>query len=127
MIMGRRCWEAIGRPLPGRETVLMTRQAGFAPEGAHVAATWEEAKVLASGIAARMGAGSIAVVGGAEIYRLALPETTWLLLTEVHAEPVGEVLFPPFDAADFRETFRERHEAGEGDDHPFTFVDLLRR
>ncbi|WP_375457684.1 dihydrofolate reductase [uncultured Enterovirga sp.] len=127
MIMGRRCWDAIGRPLPGRETVLMTRSRGVSPMGAHVASSWEEAKALASRLAAGMGSEEIAVVGGAEIYRLALPETDRLHLTRVHDETPGDVLFPAYDAGSFRETFRERHEAGEADEHAFTFIDLVRR
>lgn len=127
MIMGRRCWDAIGRPLPGRETVLMSRRPGLSPEGAHVAASWGDAKAIASRLADRMGADAIAIVGGAEIYRLALPETAILHLTEVHATPPGDVLFPAYNPGAFRETFRERHEAGEGDEHAFTFIDLVRR
>jgi dihydrofolate reductase len=127
MIMGRKCWDAIGRPLPGRATVLMTRDPGVAPEGAHVARSWEDAKRTAQHLAATMGAAEIAVVGGAEIYRLALPETSRMHLTRVHDLTPGDVVFPAFRADEFRETFREEHPAGEGDQHPFTFIDLQRR
>ena len=126
MIMGRRNWDSIGRPLPGRESVVLTRQAGFAAEGAWVAHDWTEAKRVAAELAERLGADEIAVVGGAEIYRLAFPEAARLRLTRVHARPPGDVVLPPFDAGAYEETFREPHPAGPDDDHPFTFVDLAR-
>lgn len=127
VIVGRRNWDAIGRPLPGREIVVMTRDPAFAAQGAHVAHDWAGAKRLAGDLAAALGADAIVVGGGAEIYRLAMPELARLHLTRVHARPPGDVLFPPFDESAFRETFRERHPAGDGDEHPFTFVDLVRR
>lgn len=126
MIVGRRNWEAIGRPLPGRETIVLTRSTGFAAPGAHVARDWPEAVALANRIADLMGAGEIIVGGGAEVYRLALPDLARLHVTRVHATPAGDVLFPPYEDGDYRETFREDHPAGEGDEHPFTFVDLAR-
>lgn len=126
MIMGRRCWESIGRPLPGRETVVLTRRPGYAPPGVTVAGDWTAAKAVASELAERMGSAGIAVVGGAEIYRLALPEAAQLHLTRVHAAPMGDVLFPSFAVAEWRETGRERHPAGPRDEHPFTFIDLVR-
>ncbi len=126
LIMGRRTWDSIGRPLPGRETVVVTRTARFTAPGAVVAHGWAEAMEIAGQSAARMGADSIAVVGGAEIYRLALPEAAVLHLTLVHARPEGDTLFPPYNPAAFRETFREHHPAGPRDEHAFDFVDLRR-
>jgi dihydrofolate reductase len=67
------------------------------------------------------------VVGGAEVYALALPEARRLHLTLVHAAPSGDVAFPAFDRSAFRELRRERHPAGPDDEHPFTFLDLERR
>jgi dihydrofolate reductase len=126
MIMGRKSWDSIGRPLPGRETVVLTRDPGFKAEGAHVAYDWAGAKALAGEIAGRMGVDEIAVVGGAEIFRRALPEADRLHLTIVHAQPEGDVRLPPYDKAAYRETFREHHPAGPDDEHPFTFLDLIR-
>ena len=74
MIMGRKTFESIGKPLPGRETIVLTRDRAFALEGIRVAHSWDEAVAQATESAARMGATEIAVVGGAEIYRLALPQ-----------------------------------------------------
>lgn len=126
MIVGRRNWDAIGRPLPGRETVVMSRRPGFRAEGAHAASSWPQARDLAAALAARMGTDEIIVGGGAEIYRICLPETDAIRLTCVHASPPGDVLFPPYDRGLFREVFREAHAAGPQDEHAFTFVDLVR-
>ena len=126
LIMGRRNWDAIGRPLPGRRTIVLTRNAGFQAAGATVAHSWEAAKALAEQAAREMGAPEVIVAGGAEIYRLALPETQRLRLTRVHVAAPGDVVFPPYDRSLFRESFREEHPAGPDDEHPFTFLDLER-
>lgn len=115
MLMGRRTWDSIGRPLPGRRTLVLTRDRGFRAEGAEIVHEWEAALAAAAGT-------ELMVVGGAEIYALALPQADRLHLTEVAAEPEGDVRFPAFDRARFRETFREAHPAGPRDEHAFAFV-----
>ena len=127
MIIGRKTHESIGRPLPGRETIVLTRDTGFSEDGVHVAHSWDDALSRAAALADRMGASEIVVGGGAEIYKLALPQTQFLYLTLVHAEPPGEAVFPPFDRAAFREVRRESRPKGPDDEHAFTFVDLERR
>lgn len=127
MIMGRRTYQSIGKPLPGRETVVLTRDPAFTAPGIHVARDLAQALDIADAIAGRMGAATLPVCGGAEIYAQALPLARRLHLTLVHAAPEGDVTFPPFDREAFVETRRESHPAGEGDDHPFTFIDLERR
>jgi dihydrofolate reductase len=127
MIMGRRTYESIGRPLPGRETVVLTRDPAFAAVGVHVAHDWPGAVVQADVLAERMGADAIVVAGGTEIYRLALPEAERIHLTAVHASPEGDAVFPSFDRTRFREIRRIDHPAGPDDEHPFTFIDLVRR
>ncbi|KAA2242222.1 dihydrofolate reductase [Salinarimonas soli] len=127
IVMGRKTYASIGKPLPGRETVVLTRDPAFAAPGVHVAHDLPGAMRLADEIAGRMGADEIPVVGGAELYRAALPLADRLHLTLVHAEPEGDVSFPDYDPADFVETWRESHPAGPHDDHPFTFIDLRRR
>jgi dihydrofolate reductase len=127
LIMGRRTFESIGRPLPGRETVVLTRNAAFNPPGIHRAESWAEARMLAESLAERMGADSVAVVGGAEIYALALPQVARMHLTEVDARPEGDAFFPSFDRSAFREIAVSRHPAGPDDEHSFTFRDLERR
>jgi dihydrofolate reductase len=119
MLMGRRTWDSIGRPLPGRRTLVLTRDRGFRAEGAETVHDWDAALAAAAGT-------ELMVVGGAEIYALALPQADRLHLTEVEAEPEGDVRFPAFDRARFRETFREPHPAGPRDEHAFAFVDWER-
>jgi dihydrofolate reductase len=126
LIVGRKNWDSIGRPLPGRDMIVLTRRLDFAAEGVAVAHAWGEALDLASAAAGRSGADEIVIGGGAEIYRLAMPHLARLRLTLVHARPDGDVLFPPWDETAFRETFREEHPAGPDDEHPFAFVDLER-
>ena len=119
MLMGRRTWASIGRPLPGRRTLVLTRDPGFRAEGAEIVHDWDAAVAAAA-------APELMVVGGAEIYALALPHADRLHLTEVEAEPEGDVRFPAFDRAAFREAFREAHPAGPRDEHAFAFVDWAR-
>lgn len=126
LIMGRRSHAAIGRPLPGRETIVMTRDRSFQEEGVHVAHDLSDALDLAQALAEEMGADEVVSVGGGEIYALTLPVTTRMHLTEVDAEPDGDVLFPDYDPSQWRETFREEHPASSRDDHAFTFRDLVR-
>ncbi|HEX2553700.1 MAG TPA: dihydrofolate reductase [Microvirga sp.] len=127
MIMGRKTFASIGKPLPGRETVVLTRDPAFAAEGVHVARSWDEAVAAAERLAGAMGADAVAVVGGAEIYALALPRAARIHLTEVHAAPDGDTRFPPFDRTAFRERSRKSYPAGPNDEHPFTTIDLERR
>lgn len=119
ILMGRKTWDSIGRPLPGRRSLVLTRQRGHAIAGATVVHDWDSALAAAEG-------NELMVVGGAEIYRLALPHADRLHLTEVDAAPEGDAYFPSFDRSAFRETFREAHEAGERDEFAFQFVDLER-
>ncbi|MET3413866.1 dihydrofolate reductase [Methylobacterium sp. 1030] len=118
MLMGRCTWDSIGRPLPGRRTLVLTRDTGFRAEGVETVHDWDSALAAAGA--------ELMVVGGAEIYALALPHADRLHLTEVEAEPAGDVRFPAFDRARFRETFREAHPAGPRDEHAFAFVDWER-
>ena len=127
MIMGRKTFQSIGKPLPGRETIVLTRDAGFSAEGVHVVHTWEEAVAKGGELAASMGADAVAVAGGAEIYALALPQVQSIFLTKVQTTPEGDAFFPDFDRSQFRETRREDHPKGPDDEHPFTFIDLERR
>lgn len=126
LIMGRRNWDSIGRPLPGRETIVLTRQRGFSADGARVAHGWDEAKRAADDLAGHLGADEIIIAGGAEIYRLAFPEASRLRLTQVHARPEGDVVLPPYDRTAFEEVSREAHSAGPDDEYAFTYLDLAR-
>ena len=127
MIMGRKTFESIGKPLPGRETIVLTRDPAFQAQGAHVARSWDEAVAVGQALAGRMGADAVAVAGGAEIYALALPEVRRMYLTRVHTATEGDAVSPAFDPSGFREVARRDHPAGPDDEHPFTFIDLERR
>ncbi len=119
MLMGRRTFESIGKPLPGRRSLVLTRDRGFSAAGIETVHDWDAALAAA-------GADTLMVVGGAEIYALALPHADRIHLTEVDAAPEGDTFFPDFDRSPFHETLREPHAAGPRDALAFTFVDLER-
>lgn len=105
LIMGRATFESIGRPLPGRRTVVLSRRPGWSHDGVEVATSLEEALAIAgsSGLHAY-------VAGGAEVYRAALEVADRLELTEVDATPDGDTWFPAVDWSQWRETGREEHD-----------------
>ncbi|MCS0497550.1 dihydrofolate reductase [Ancylobacter mangrovi] len=127
ILMGRRTFDAIGRPLPGRTTIVITRDTGFVtPDGVMVAPTLGAALEKAEREAERIGADEIVVVGGAQIYAQALPLANRLRLTEVHGTPEGDIHFPDFDRAQWREVAREEPPQGEKDDFAVSYVDYER-
>lgn len=128
VIMGRKTWESLPRrPLPGRTNIVLSRDGSFAPAGAIVCEDFAEASEIGREQAAEDGAEEVCVIGGAALFSVALPRARRIYLTEVEAEPEGDVLFPPFDETPWREIRRESHAAGEGDDHAFVFRVLERR
>ncbi len=108
LLMGRATYESIGRPLPGRETVVLTRDGGWSADGVRTAGSFDEAFVAAEELP-----GDVMVVGGAAVYAAALPLADAQILTEVHQSPEGDTRYPAFDRAAWRE---ERREAFEGYD-----------
>lgn len=126
VIMGRRTFDSIGRPLPGRETVVLTRDRGFSVPGVRTAHDWHGALVEAEASAAALGAAELMVIGGAEVYALALPQAGRMYLTLVDTAPDGDAVFPAWSRAAFREVRREPHPAGPDDEHAFVFLDLER-
>ncbi len=125
VVMGRKTFDSIGKPLPGRHNIVLTRDAGWAAPGVTVATNLAEA-IAAAGLDPRARADAIMVIGGAQIYAEALPSATRIELTEVHAVPAGDTRLPAFDPARWRETFREDH-AADGDAPGYSFVTLVRR
>lgn len=121
VLMGRKTWESLGRPLPGRRNLVVSRQAGYQAEGAEVFATPDEALTAAA------GEERVFLMGGAELYRQLMPQVERMLLTEIDAEIEGDAWFPDFSAADFVECGREMHAADDDNDHPYAFVELHRR
>ncbi len=128
MVMGRKTFQSIGKPLPGRETIVLTRNTGgFAAEGAHVVRDLAAALDLGQTLGRRMGADSVVVAGGAQLYAEALPLVSRIHLTRVEAEPAGDAVFETPDPARFREVACETHPAGPDDEFAFAFVDFVRR
>jgi dihydrofolate reductase len=119
MIMGRRTFESLPGLLPGRRHIVLTRDRDWRADGAEVANDATDALV-------RAGRGTVAVIGGAEIFALFLDRADRIELTEVHADVAGDALVPAPDPALWREIAREEHVA-EGDRPAFSFVSLVRR
>lgn len=128
VIMGRKTWDSLPRkPLPGRLNVVLSRDGSFEPKGAVVCERFSETLELAREQAGEDGAEEVCVIGGVALFELALPKARRLYITEVDAEPEGDVFFPPFSEDDWTEVRREAHPAGEGDDHAFVFRVLERK
>ena len=125
VVMGRKTFESIGKPLIGRHNIVLTRDSGWTAPGVTVAANLAEA-IAAAGLDPRTRADAVMIIGGAQVYAEALPSATRIELTEVHAAPAGDTVLPPFDRARWRETAREEHRA-DGDTPEYAFVTLERR
>lgn len=126
MLMGRKTFDSIGRPLPGRVSVVVTRDPAFSHAGVLTAHSIEEGIAIADRVGREQGAREIAVIGGAEIYRQVMDRAAVLAITEVDLAPEGDAVFPPIDPAQWREVFREPHPKGPEDDAAHAFVDYER-
>lgn len=104
LLMGRTTFESIGRPLPGRDTIVLTRDPGWTRDGVLVAADLETALVLAE--ATR---GDLMVAGGAQVYAAAMPRASEQVITEIDADYEGDVFYPDFDESAWEETRRDSH------------------
>ena len=122
VISGRKNFEAMGRPLPGRLNVVLTRDPNWSAEGVSVARSLDEAFEIAE----KSGDLSPFVIGGGEIYRQALPHCSTLVLTEVHKSYGSPVKFPEFDRSEWKEVYREEHPADERHEAAMSFVVLER-
>jgi len=120
VLMGRKTWESLAKPLPGRRNLVLTRQPGYRAQGAEVFASVEEA------LAALKDAARVFVIGGAEIYRILLQKTDILLLSEVAADVAGDARFPDFDRACFKEVSRTTHAADADNEYAVDFVEYRR-
>ncbi len=128
VIMGRKTWDSLPRkPLPGRTNIVLSRDGSFEPKGAIRCEDFSEAVQIAREQAADDGAAEVCVIGGADLFALALPRAARIYLTEVDAVVSGDAVFPAFDEALWREVEREAHPAGDLDEHPFVFRTLVRR
>jgi dihydrofolate reductase len=126
VIMGRKTYQSIGKPLDQRDNIVVTRDRAFRPEGIIVAPSLEAALDQARALAAAKSIGEIMVIGGAELYRQALPLADRIYLTRVHAEPDGDALFPPLSPAEWREVSREPLPRDAADEYACTFIILER-
>ncbi len=121
VIMGRLTWESIGRPLPGRRNIVVTRQPGFVAQGCDVAAS------PAAALQAAGDAEEIMIIGGAQLYELFLPKANRVYMTRVLAEVPGDAWFPKLDDRDWELVARERRAADEANEHDFEFRTYERR
>lgn len=108
VIMGRKTWESLGKPLPGRENIVVTRARGYDAPGAHVAASLDAALALCAGEPVAF------VIGGGELYAAALPMADAMVLTEIGRDYAGDAHFPAFDHAAWRETQRKPQTGADG-------------
>ncbi len=122
VIMGRKTFDTLGKPLDGRTNFVVTRQRDFAPSGVIVKSSLGAALLGAEETAARGGAEEIMVIGGGELYAAALPLADRLYITHVEAAPEGDTRFPPIDPAVWRAVQSERQPSGEKDSAATVFV-----
>jgi dihydrofolate reductase len=108
VIMGRKTWESLKGPLPGRENIVITRRAGYEAPGAAVASSLDAALVLCAGESV------VCVIGGEQIFKEALPLAAGLIMTEIKQDFAGDARFPDYDRSQWREAQREAHTAGNG-------------
>jgi len=127
VVMGRKTFVSIGRPLPGRTNIVVTRDSDFRAAGVVVTNSFANARAIALGDALRRFATEIAVIGGAEIYAQWMERADRLEITEVHARPEGDTRFATIDAEAWEEVARARNPAGEGDSADFSYVTYRRR
>jgi len=119
VVMGRKTWDSIGRPLPGRRNIVVTRNADWSADGAEVAHSLDAALALAGGVE------EICVIGGAELYRQAIDAADRLLVTEVGLTVAGDAFFPVIDRSRWQETARESNQREDGLSYAFVEYRLL--
>lgn len=116
VIMGRKTYESIGRPLPGRKNIVLTRIKHFDIAGCTVVHSLEEALIVAE------DGEEVFVIGGETVYREALPLADKMVITHIHADFEGDAFFPEWDLAQWQEVSREDHEPDEKNKYPYSFV-----
>jgi dihydrofolate reductase len=127
VVMGRKTFASIGRPLPGRTNIVVTRDPDFRAAGVVVTNSFANAGAIATGDALRRFATEIAIIGGAEIYAQWMADADRLEITEVHARPDGDTHFAAIDATVWEEVARVRNPAGPDDSADFSYVTFRRR
>jgi dihydrofolate reductase len=127
VVMGRKCWDSIGKPLPGRPNIVITRNSQFRAEGVIVAHSYPEAIEKAEAEAHRLGVAEICVIGGGVIYEEAMATADVLHVTHIGADIDGDTFFPEIAPATWEEVETEMVPAGEKDDFPTRYVIYRRR
>lgn len=122
IIMGRRTYQSIGRPLDGRTNIVVSRDAAFEAEGVTVLDSFESALILARGIARTSGVDEVMVIGGRDIFAAALPVAHRIYWTAIKGEPKGDVTFPPLPQGEWREILREIIPPSPKDEFPAEFL-----
>ncbi len=126
VVMGRKTWDSLKGPLPGRDNIVLTRDASLKAPGVWVHASLDAALACAEGQARARGVDEISVIGGAQIYEAAMARAERIYLTDVDAEIVGDAWFPALDPALWRESERSAAPARLDDDHAMVFRTLDR-
>ncbi len=127
IIMGRKTFESIGQSLPGRTNIVVTRNEDYQAEGIKIVHSLKSAIELCKSIAVIDGSDEVMVIGGAELYKQALPLSDFLYLTEVHAEVNGDAYFPEFDRKEWREIARDNYKAVEPNPYDYSFIVLEKK
>jgi len=121
VLMGRKTFDSIGKPLPGRTNIVVSQDPAFQPQGVRVART------LAEALAAGVDAAEIMVIGGASFYAQLLPQAQRLYLTQIHHPFSGDAFFPAWDHHEWHEIAREDHDADQDNVYSYSFITLSRR
>lgn len=127
LVMGRKTFDSIGKPLPGRTNIVLTRDRNWKADGIVIGHSLDEVIALANATARESGANEIAIIGGSSLFAETLPSVAKIELTEVHARPDGDILFPDYDRDAFRETHREGPLQGPKDEFAYSVVTLERK
>ena len=120
ILMGRKTWESIGRPLPGRQNIVISRNPGFVASGADVANSLRNAMRIAR-------SDEIMVIGGGQLYALALPSATRMVLTLIDLEPKADTWFPEWDMGDWRQTSEHQYPVDADNRLGYRIIELVRR
>jgi dihydrofolate reductase len=120
VLMGRKTFDSIGKPLPGRTNIVVSQDADFKPEGVRVA------RSIAQALSVGKEAEEIMVIGGASFYGQLLPQAQRLYITQIHHDFLGDAFFPPWKPGEWREIEREDHDADDVNIYPYSFITLSR-
>jgi dihydrofolate reductase len=127
VVMGRKTYESLGKPLKDRTNIVLTRDLSLIAPSAVLATSMDAALDYAREDARRRGVNEIMVIGGGDVFERLMPLANRLEITHVHASPVGDAVFPPIDAGVWREVVRTYHPAGPEDDFDFDIATYLPR